>query len=241
MDSLAAELATILTGGGKIPDRKWLELKGLLQGIIWSARKSFKVKSLEKIDADSVIDLAILRALKVYEESQGRFDYHAMRWIHTLLKREIIRNADVRIPFRIADKDYLIEDEDREDFLGGDMEDALREKYDLSKSEYVYLSHIKQVIGTRVDLTHESPCVDESHDDFDLRTRLEEAINVLPKDDAFIVCHAFGVCGYQLLDEEEIGSKLGLAPSTVRKRKSKAIAKLKLSRSVVDKLGDFYE
>jgi len=83
--------------------------------------------------------------------------------------------------------------------------------------------------------------VEDSNDGFDLKTRLAEAIEALPPKDAFIVYHSFGVCGHELLDEEEIGNKLGLAASTIRKRKSKAVAMLKVDRSIGDKLGDFYE
>jgi RNA polymerase sigma factor (sigma-70 family) len=240
INNIAARISSSILSGEKISDSDWNDLREKLVSIIWHAKKSFKTSSLEQIDADSIIDMAILSALRIYDVEKGRFDYHVSRWIREELKREIIRNTEIKIPYRIAKKDYLVDEEDREEFVNPANEVELRDKYDLTKSEYAYLSHIKQVIGTRVEMTQDILRTEYDGDSFDREEQLINIIDRLGERDSYIIYHSFGICGRRKLDCTEMGSHLGISKAMVSRYKTRALRKLMASNFVREKLGDFY-
>lgn len=198
----------------------YMKLRKGLGGVIANVRKSFSADILERIDFDSVVDFALLKSLRTYDEDKGRVDYHAHRWIREYVKREIIDCADIKIPHRIANWMYKISREDRDLLLDPDHKVGIMTKYSLSSGEYESLVIV--VERWKMSIEYE----DESIANSDIEI-IDNHLASLDEDEAFIIRNLLNLPGTQGMGRMELAGFFKVKPEDIDRQELEILEKLR--------------
>lgn len=217
------------------------ELKQAISNIIDRVKASYKPSDINRIDFDSVVDISIIRALGTYKKSKGRFDYHAYRWIHENVKREVIKSSEIKIPYRLAKHKYALQ-RDGIDLRSVDKKDkeAVKARYGISDKEYEFLLDISIYKPDQITADLDWDIGYDPEYLFELQSALEETISILEPREIFIISSYYALPGYTYMDNPTLATFFRVSEEDIMIERVAALNKLRDSGKTTKLLGGFY-
>jgi len=214
-----------------------------------SKQFQYQNKALSLSDLINEGNLGLIKAATLFDETRGfKFISYAVWWIRQSITKAIAEQSRiVRLPMnRIASitkinktinqlehKYFRYPTVDEVAELIGSHPKQVEEDMNLSNVNIsmdapVYMEEINDMYDTLPDNDFPSP--DNNLIYTSLRKEIERFLATLNKKEAEILCYCFGLNGFRVHSNAEIGNKLGLTRERIRQIKERAIDKLRNSQ-----------
>lgn len=170
------------------------------QGLIGTAIKSFPYLSLSYEEAKELGMIGLCKGVKMFDKSKG---YSESTYLYMCIKNEIrcyVRDMNMHI--RKANLNTV----------------SLNNKCVIQNGDE--LEYIDMIPDN-------SPSIEDKLIEAERIYKVYEAIEDLPKKDKFIICHNFGLLGYEKLTQGDIGKRLDISQAHVCRKLKKIINKLR--------------
>ena len=156
-------------------------------------RNKYNKRYIAFVDVESVAGITLMSALRAYKSgSKKSFASYYMDWLSSDITRDAIKNQPgIRMPERLAKKDFQISPEARALMIAGKAKEELMEIYGLEEELYDKLVHYYTEVPRYLEVSSEDYAVDR-----DISIDITKVLDVVPTEYRKPIIMYFGLLGF---------------------------------------------